>query len=263
VASIQLTAVAFGPDPGCWPLPAAATPEQHWLRAVAAGGQGHYGVAEAELAGLRRTARGPLLSLVYSTQGSLVRQLGGHQSARWWDGRALALAGADPQARVDALIGLAADALGTRRFALSAVLLQRARADLEAAAEPPARLAVRLAWVSAELAMATGDGTAALAHARRGAERAVADGVGTRHVVKSKVVLAAAQCCAGRLPEARTLADDMLDAASRHGLLPLRWALACLLDGIGSDTLPAGEIARIREESAEVIRRRGGHWAGG
>src|SRR5690625_5852024 len=40
--------------------------------------------------------------------------------------RALALAGADPQAESDALVGLAADALGVGRFAASARLLQRA-----------------------------------------------------------------------------------------------------------------------------------------
>jgi hypothetical protein len=263
VASTQLIAAAFGAEPGLWPLPAAESAAQRWWRAVAAGGQGHYGQAEAELAVLRRTAEGPLLSLAYSTQGSLVRQLGGHRLACRWDGRALALAGADPQARVDALIGLAADALGTGRFALSETLLRRARASLEAADAPPARLAVRLAWVGAELAMAVGDGTIALGHAREGAERAAADGLGARHLIKSNVVLAAALCCAGRLPAARTLADDMFDAAARHGLIPLRWALACLLDGIGSDAHLAAEIGRVRDESAEVIRQRGGHWAGG
>jgi hypothetical protein len=254
---------AFGADPGLWPLPSPESDTQRWLRAVAAAGQGHYGQAAADLAALRRTARGPLLSLTYSTQGSLVRQLGGHGSARRWDGRALALAGADPEARADALIGLAADALGTGRFVLSATLLQQARVIVESAVAPPARLAVRLAWVSAELAMATGNGMAAFEHARHGVERAAADEVGTRHRVKSNVVLAAALCCGGDLPAARMLADDMLDASARHGLIPLRWALASLLDGIGSDTHPAVEIVRIRDESAEVIARRGGHWAGG
>ncbi|KEG31865.1 hypothetical protein EN20_06585 [Mycobacterium tuberculosis] len=48
---------------------------------------------------------------------SLLRQLGWHTLARGWDGRALALAGADREAGADALIGLAADALGVGRFA--------------------------------------------------------------------------------------------------------------------------------------------------
>ncbi|MFZ0833086.1 MAG: hypothetical protein WAM92_08390, partial [Mycobacterium sp.] len=37
-----LAAAAFGDDPGRWPLPAATTPRELWLRAVAAGGQGRY-----------------------------------------------------------------------------------------------------------------------------------------------------------------------------------------------------------------------------
>src|SRR5690349_22538234 len=60
-----------------------------------------------------------------STQGSFLRQLGWHSLARGWDGRALALAAGDPEACADALIGLAADALGIGRFAAAATLLAR------------------------------------------------------------------------------------------------------------------------------------------
>ncbi len=115
-----------------------------------------------------------------------MRQLGWRDGARGWDGRALAVAGDDPEGRGDALIGLAADALGVGRFAASAEALQRAQGLLD---DGPARLAVRLAWVSAELAMATGDGAAAVAHAERSVELAAALG-SARHVVKSDVVLA-------------------------------------------------------------------------
>jgi len=52
--SATLAAAAFGDAPGTWPLPAAVTPRQRWLRAVAAGGQGRYGSALAELAALYR-----------------------------------------------------------------------------------------------------------------------------------------------------------------------------------------------------------------
>src|SRR6478609_2065720 len=157
-----LTAAAFGEDTACWPLPAAATAQDRWLRAVAAGAQGYYGSAYTELAELRRSAAGPLASLGCSTQGSLLRQLGWHRLARRWDGRALALAGDDCQARVDALVGLAADALGVGRFAVSARLLEAAGGALSAGSDPPGRLAVRVSWVGAELAMATGDGSAAV-----------------------------------------------------------------------------------------------------
>ena len=123
---------AFGSRPGTWPLPTATTPHQLWLRAVAAGGQGRYGSAYARpgVAACVRWPAGPLASLAHSTQGSFLRQLGWHTLARGWDGRALALAGDDPEARADALVGLAADALGVGRFAAAATLLTRADAAL-------------------------------------------------------------------------------------------------------------------------------------
>lgn len=126
-------------------------------------GQGRYGAAHRDLAALRRAApAGRLASLGMSTQGSFVRQLGWHTVARRWDGRALALAGADPEAGADALIGLAADALGVGRFAAAAALLARADPVL-AATDPktpvPDRIPVRRRWVAAELAMARGEVT--------------------------------------------------------------------------------------------------------
>ncbi len=57
-----------------------------------------------------------------------------------------------------------------------------------------------------------------------------------RHRVKSQVVLAGALCCAGKRERARTVADAAFDEAGRAGLVPLRWALACLLIDAGSAT---------------------------
>jgi len=254
-----LTAAAFGADPAHWPLPEASSSEDRWLRAVAAGGQGRYGCARTELAALRRYARGPLLSLAHSTHGSLMRQLGWHQSARGWDGRALVLAGEDSEARVDALVGLAADALGVARFAASARLLDSARDALRAATDPPGRLTVRMCWVSAELAMATGDGASAVNHAQHAVEFAGA-GTSVRHMIKSDVVLAAALCSAGRVDESRVLADRNLETTDQHGLIPLRWALASLLAGIGSDLLTPLQVAAVRDDLARAVEYRGGHW---
>jgi hypothetical protein len=258
-----LSAAAFGERPGCWPLPAATTPYQRWLRAVAAGGQGRYGSAHSDLAALLRSApSGRLASLAHSTKGSFLRQLGWHALARRWDGRALALAGDDTEAAADALIGLAADALGLARFVAAETLLSRAGTVL-AADVPVHRLAVRQAWVAAELAMATGDGAAAVRHAEAAVALASVGGDrcgSARHRVKSDVVLAAALCSAGDVDRARAVGDDTLDATARLGLVPLRWALACLLIDIGSPTRTTQQLRELRDTCMEWVRHAGGTW---
>jgi hypothetical protein len=258
----NLTAAAFGNQPGRWPLPTASTPRQLWLRAVAAGGQGRYGSARHDLATLLRSApAGRLASLAHSTRGSFLRQLGWHTLARGWDGRALATAGADPEANADALIGLAADALGVGRLAASARLLSRAdRISADARAH---RLSVRGAWVAAELAMAAGDGATAVRHAEVAVELAgakVDDLVSARHRAKSDMVLAAALCSAGAVDRARDVADGVLERTGRLGLVPLRWAVACLLVDVGSPTRTIREMCGIRDVCAEQVRHGGGTW---
>jgi hypothetical protein len=255
----DLTAAAFGNQPGRWPLPSAHTPRQLWLRAVAAGGQGRYASARDDLAALLRSApAGALASLAHSTQASFLRQLGWHQLARGWDGRAMALAGAEPEAAADALIGLAADALGVGRLAASATLLSRSE-PLVADAQPH-RLSVRRAWVSAELAMAAGDGAAAVRNAELGVELAAAVDGSARHAAKSDVVLAAALCSAGAVDRARTLGEATLELTGRLGLVPLRWAVACLLADIGSPARPVGDLYVIRDECARQVQHWGGAW---
>jgi hypothetical protein len=254
--NIVLANAAFGDDPRRWPLPPASTQHELWLRAVAAGGQGRYGSAMTDLAGLQRG--GPLVSLAHSTRASFLRQLGWHDRARRWDGLAMAMAGSDPEAGADALIGLAADALGVGRFAASAAALRRADEMLTRSVPP--RLPVRLAWVSAELAMVTGDGATAVCHAERAIELAAALG-SARHTVKSDMVLAAALCSAGDVDRSRMVADAALDTAGGLGIIPLRWALACLLADIGSASHSAAHVLRIRNECAATVRRRGGDLA--
>jgi len=257
--SIVLANAAFGDDPSLWPLPPASTPHELWLRAVVAGGQGRYGSAMADLDGVCRLQRGgPLVSLAHSTRASFLRQLGWHDRARGWDGLAIALAGSDPESGADAFVGLAADALGVGRFAASATALRRAGELLRRPASP--RLPVRLAWVSAELAMARGEGATAVGHAERAVDLAAALG-SARHTLKSAVVRAAALCSAGEIDASRRLADAALQDADRLGIIPLRWALACLLADIGSATHTAADVLRIRNECAATVRRRGGELA--
>jgi hypothetical protein len=181
--------------------------------------------------------------------------------ARGWDGRALALAGADSEAAADALIGLAADALGVGRLAAAATLLSRA--EPIAAEVPQHRLSIRRAWVAAELAMAAGDGAAAVRNAEVAVELA-ATTVSARHRAKSDVVLAAALCSAGAVDRARSLGAATLELTGRLSLVPLRWAVACLLVDLvdtGSATPSIEELRDLRDECARQVQHCGGAWA--
>lgn len=260
--STTLTDAAFGADPGRWPLPSARSAGDLWLRAVGAGGQGRYGAARADLDELlRRGPGGRLASLASSTQASFLRQTGWHELARGWDGRALALAGDDTESALDALVGLAADALGMGRFDTSAALLERAEALYSRSEVLPARLGIRMEWVRAELAMVTGAGDTALTHARRGVALAESELPRLRrHRVKSDVVLAAALCSAGDLDAARDVGAGALASTSEYRLIPLHWAVACLLTDIGHPALTPRQAASERDRSAAFVTRHGGHW---
>jgi hypothetical protein len=257
---------AFGDQPGRWPLPAATTAHEQWLRAVAAGGQGRYGSAYADLAALLGAAPSERLrSLAHSAHASFLRQLGWHDLARGSDGRAWALAGDDPEAAGDALTGLAADALGIGRLATAATLL--GRADPFVAQAPP-RLAVRKAWVAAELAMFGGEGDVAVRNAEVAVELAATTfGGSARHRAKSQVVLAAALCSSGALDRARSVADAALELTGELGLVPLRWAVACLLVDLGTPVnlgteaqTRVAELRDIRDECARRVEHWGGAW---
>ncbi|MEZ0340113.1 hypothetical protein ACAG25_09050 [Mycobacterium sp. pV006] len=253
-----LTDAAFGRTPGTWPLPAARTAHEHWLRAVAAAGQGRYSSALTDLATLLRWApHGPLASLAHSTRASFVRQLGWHDVARGFDGRAWALSGGEGEAAGDALVGLAADALGVGRFDASERALARA-AEIVGESDV-ARLPVRLAWVSAELAMFRGDGARAVTFAQHAVELAGTTG-SVRHDVKSRVVLAAAHCSAGDLESSRKVGDAVLADTDDSGLVPLQWAVASLLADIGSNEYTEAQVTTIRDRAATSVTRWGGVW---
>jgi hypothetical protein len=74
------------------------------------------------------------------------------------------------------------------------------------------------------------------------------------------VVLAAALCSAGSTERARAVAEAALDDTGRLGLIPLRWALACLLIDIGSVTFVPQQMREIRDICAGQVRRAGGTW---
>ncbi|SNT44228.1 hypothetical protein [Rhodococcoides kyotonense] len=260
---------AWGGAPGIWPLPSARTAAQRWDRAVVLGGQGRYSLGIAELDALEHLTAldDALASLALSTRASWLRQIGRHGEAARYDGAAVATIGLTRdasshlvvEARCDALTGLAADALGSGGFGRAATLLTRcARVLAECDGDSELwRPRLRLQWVSAELAMMSGDGATAVRRALDAREVA-GDIDSLRHRVKTDLIVAAAYSSVGDLASATAGAEAVLGACSEHGLVPLRWASAMLLDGLGAVT-PARAIVA---ECEAVLGRRGGILAG-
>lgn len=227
-------------------LPAGAPAGERWLAAVALGGQGRFAAAATLLRGLLAdpaTPAGPAAHAAV-TLAAHRRQQGGHALARPLDARGLRLAAAAPctapcpdgtdagAARVDALVGLAADALGLGD-PVAARLLDAA----EAAGHPSWRTAVRIGWVRAELALYGGRAAQGVEPAERALDRARAAGA-QRHVVKSRLVLAVVRAVVHPNGAAIAELDAVAGVAQEWGLLPLvgpaRWAAADLLDRIGA-----------------------------
>ncbi|HJQ47928.1 MAG TPA: hypothetical protein VJ870_16670 [Amycolatopsis sp.] len=221
---------AFGDLPA--PEPArSGTPADRLLAAIVLGGQGHYAAAATLLHPLSRAADPVIASLALSTFASHRRQLGGHAAAFAPDGAALRLVadasgesdpdGLDPcGARVDALLGLAADNLGVGRLAVARRLLARA--------EPVAwRSKVRLGWVTAEVELASGRAGAAVAPAEAALRLATAAGA-RRHLVKSQLVLAAALGATGDRERAMHLVDEAFAASDTFALSSLSWPAGLL-----------------------------------
>ncbi|MBH0777512.1 hypothetical protein [Nocardia bovistercoris] len=289
-----LTAAAFGDRPGlaAAELPAAADAYEHWLRAVVLGGQGYYAAARAELGRIRRTGRAPItLSLAASTEGSLLRQLGGHADAAAFDGRALAvipfssgadsvfagaLADPDVPTTTNGVPGTAEaaefaefatppdriDAVCDAMTGLAADAIGTGRLDLAwrllhrvgGLAHGRPRALVRLHWVSAETALAAGRPDRARPHAETALALAEA-GPSVRHRVKSALILAAVATASGDVDSAAELAAGVARGCTEHGLVPLAWACAMLRIGLG-DQDAADESAAC----GELIARRGGRF---
>ncbi len=231
---------AFGATPGADVFAAAsdpdAAPRTRWLAAVALGGQGHYAAAAALLRPLTAHHGALWASLAASTLASHRRQLGAHAAARPLDALALraatAIGGREPDqdgvdaagARCDALVGLAADALGLGRLAETARLL--AAATPARGVTPSWRSAVRLSWVRAELALASDRPNAAIGPAGDALQRSAG---AVRHEAKSRLVLAAALATAGQTNRADVLLHELVSVLRRHRQVPLRWATELVL----------------------------------
>jgi hypothetical protein len=258
-----LRAAAFGSDP--LPDPAVTrgggSPRERLLAAVVLGAQGRYAAAASLLDALRRGSDPVTASLAASTLASHRRQLGGHRRARALDGEAFAKAAGlntaglntdpDPDgldaagARADALLGLAADNLALGRLAAARRLARRAKTE-----DAGWRARVRGGWVGAEIELAAGQGAAAVPHAERAFETALARGA-RRHSVKSGIVLAVA-LRAAEAPDHRKISDDLVGKAMATAeeceLLSLLWPAAL----VAADLRP-GHAEEYRFRVAQVL----------
>lgn len=309
----DLRAAAFGGRPELCVFAAAEAhvpARDRWLAAVVLGGQGRYAAAAAVL---RRLLRGPdpvVAALSASTIASHLRQLGGHAAARGFDATALRLStgpdndtgrdrdasrdqdGADRTgARVDALLGLAADAIGLGQVAEARRLLAAARRCAGEARYPPVgpatpigsdgdkgadgligvagppsvpwRVTVRVEWLATEVELAAGRPGDAVPHAERAVATALAAGA-VRHTVKSTMMLGAS-VAAGGTPDGRSRATGLLTEALAtsltRGMSPLVWPCALLLADLAPEraaertSVASDALTRIFSWSEPSMRR--------
>jgi hypothetical protein len=232
----------------------AAAGHAQWLLGAAWAAAGQYGAALSLLESLASEPPGGLArigSLAASTAASVHRQLGRHPAGRELDGQARAAAGADAEARFDAELGLAADAVGLDEAG-------EARRRLDAAAGLAAqhhdwwRQRVRLEWVRAELALLVEEPEAAVSAAdaaARGAEVSAA----RRHVAKSLLFRGVAERQARYGGAAVTLARAGALACELDAV-PLVWPVAAVLSTLwaADPDRAAGETARARSAISRI-----------
>jgi tetratricopeptide (TPR) repeat protein len=231
-----------------------------WLRGVALGACGRYGDA---LEVVDQIAAGtPEYSMARSLRGSLLRQLGCHDLALLADREAMAGA-ATPGAAIEAMTGLAADAVGlqdaltsTTTLAQARSLLDRVTADTHSA---PTwwRHQVRLAWVECEVALLQSRYEDAVTHAALALDEAEA-ATAPRHVAKSLLFLAVADIEAGRREVAVPNLRRSIMLSGSMGFLAVAWPAHAVLAALLKESDPEIAHAHFVEASAITDTLRAG-----
>jgi len=240
-----------------------------------------------ECAMARRVVPPRLRAHAAVTRAAHLRQVGGHLAARRLDGLGLAIAtvsrgapgthsaarraetaepgepeSGEPEsgepapgsdraaARVDAMLGLAADAIGLADPALADRLLRAA--EPLAFEHPSWRPGVRWHWVRAELALSRDLPGEAVGWARR-ALLAASDAGATRHVLKSELVLAVAEAGTG-MATAQLVATfaGLSERTRRSGLWTLEWPILLQLANVVGPVDPLGAHT-YRREAAQIV----------
>jgi len=228
-----------------------------WLLGVCLGAAGRYGAAMTVLEPLANSApeapdRRLFASLAGATLASISRQLGRHAEGRAIDERALELAGDAPEARFDAVLGLAADAVGLAEVVQAdaalaeAVHLADGRGDWW-------RQRVRLDWVRAEIALLREHPDEAVARATSAITLAEASGA-PRHVAKGLLFLGVSQVQSGDHAEAAASLRRAATLAESLGCIPLVWPARAVLGALVAPAYPA-ESAAALTSARHVVRQ--------
>ena len=212
-----------------------------WLLGVCLSSAGRYGPALTVLEPLVARAEGPevrlLGALAAATVASVHRQLGRHSVAQGYDEGALEASDGAGEAGFDALLGLAADAVGLGHGQVAAQRL--AEAGHLADGRPEWwRQQVRLDWVRAEVALLEDRPEDAVGLAHAAVELAEHSGA-PRHVAKGLLFQGVAQVEAGRPDEAAGTLRRAALLAESLGTVPLLWPVRAMLAALLAERDPA------------------------
>jgi tetratricopeptide (TPR) repeat protein len=195
---------------------------------------GRYGgaldVLDPLVAGRGAAENRVLAALASATVASIHRQLGRHSVAQGYDERALEGSEGAGEAGFDALLGLAADAIGLGDGGTATTRLAEAAALAEGRGDWW-RQRVRLGWVRAEVALLDERPEAAVTAAHDAVDLAEQSGA-PRHVAKGLLFLGVGHLEAGRSDEAAAVLRRAGLLAESLGTLPLQWPVRAVLGAL-------------------------------
>lgn len=223
---------------------AAEAAAASWLLGVCLSSAGRYGAALGVLEPLVAPSKGTsgpevrmLGALAAATVASIQRQLGRHAVAQGYDEAALAASEGAGEAGFDALLGLAADAVGLGDAATAGDRLAQA-AELAEGRGEWWRQRVRLDWVRAEVALLEDRPEEAAGLAHTAVELAEHSGA-PRHVAKGLLFQGVAQVESGKPDEAAATLRRAALLAESLGTVPLQWPVRAMLAALLADREPA------------------------